>query len=84
MEGLLGPNDINVGCDIYVTNSLIDRLNDEQLLGVLAHELSHGDQGHLVVNLMNEGTSIKKHALKYFSDVAGLTCSIIPSILTWR
>lgn len=62
-------NAINIGCDIYVTNSLMDRLNDLQLLGVLAHELSHGDQGHLVVNLMNEGTSLKKHILKYFSEV---------------
>ncbi len=41
-------NAFNTGCSVYVTSSLIKKLdNDNELMAVLAHELSHGDQGHV-------------------------------------
>ncbi|MGE3608879.1 MAG: M48 family metalloprotease [Bacteriovoracaceae bacterium] len=68
-------NAINVGCDIFVTSSLMDKLTDDQLAAVIAHELSHGEQGHLVVNVQHEGTSLKKHVMNYFSDMIDETVS---------
>jgi hypothetical protein len=35
------------GGEFYVTRGLLERANDEQLLGVLAHEVAHDDLGHV-------------------------------------
>lgn len=35
------------GGEFYVTTGLLQKANDEQLLGVLAHEVAHDDLGHL-------------------------------------
>ena len=34
-------------CHFYVTTALLRQANDEQLLGVMAHEIAHQDLGHL-------------------------------------
>jgi Zn-dependent protease with chaperone function len=35
------------GGEFYVTTGLLEKANDEQLLGVLAHEVAHDDLGHV-------------------------------------
>jgi len=35
------------GGEFFVTRGLLERANDEQLLGVLAHEVAHDDLGHV-------------------------------------
>jgi Zn-dependent protease with chaperone function len=35
------------GGDFYVTTGLLEKANDEQLRGVLAHEVAHADLGHV-------------------------------------
>jgi Zn-dependent protease with chaperone function len=35
------------GGEFYVTTGLLERAGDEQLLGVLAHEVAHDDLGHV-------------------------------------
>ena len=35
------------GGEFYVTRGLLEKANDEQLRGVLAHELAHDDLGHV-------------------------------------
>jgi predicted Zn-dependent protease len=35
------------GGKFYVTTGLLDRANDDQLRGVLAHEVAHADLGHV-------------------------------------
>lgn len=49
--GLVNENDINAanagGCEFYVTVGLLRRANDDQLRGVLAHEIAHQDLGHV-------------------------------------
>jgi len=35
------------GGEFYVTRGLLERANDDQLVGVLAHEVAHDDLGHV-------------------------------------
>jgi Zn-dependent protease with chaperone function len=49
--GVLDDPGINAanagGGEFYVTRGLLERANDDQLLGVLAHEVAHDDLGHV-------------------------------------
>lgn len=45
-------NSFNTGCNIFVTTPVTEILNDDELRATLAHEMSHGDQGHSVKNLI--------------------------------
>jgi len=49
--GILDSPDINAanagGGEFYVTRGLLEKANDEQLRGVLAHEVAHDDLGHV-------------------------------------
>lgn len=57
--GLMDDSHINAanagGGEFYVTTGLLQRANDEQLAGVLAHEVAHADLGH-VSKLQHIGT----------------------------
>jgi predicted Zn-dependent protease len=45
------------GGEFYVTRGLLERANDDQLLGVLAHEVAHDDLGH-VAKIQGLGTGV--------------------------
>lgn len=49
--GILQQNEINAAnagnCEFYVTMGLMRRASDDQLRGVLAHEVAHQDLGHV-------------------------------------
>ena len=49
--GIINQNEINAAnagnCEFYVTMGLLRRANDNQLRGVLAHEVAHQDLGHV-------------------------------------
>jgi predicted Zn-dependent protease len=49
--GLIDDASINAanagGGEFYVTTGLLAKANDEQLVGVLAHEIAHDDLGHV-------------------------------------
>jgi Zn-dependent protease with chaperone function len=49
--GILDDTSINAasagGGEFYVTRGLLEKANDEQLTGVLAHEVAHDDLGHV-------------------------------------
>lgn len=49
--GIIDDADINAanagGGEFYVTTGLLAKANDEQLRGVLAHEIAHDDLGHV-------------------------------------
>jgi Zn-dependent protease with chaperone function len=49
--GIIHQNEINAAnagnCQFYVTTGLLRRASDDQLRGVLAHELAHQDLGHV-------------------------------------
>jgi Zn-dependent protease with chaperone function len=47
------------GGKFYVTRGLLERANDEQLLGVLAHEVAHDDLGHVAkVQVLGAGVGL--------------------------
>ena len=53
-----GINAANAGGgEFYVTRGLLERANDDQLLGVLAHEVAHDDLGH-VAKAQGLGTGV--------------------------
>jgi putative metalloprotease len=49
--GIMDDSHVNAasagGGEFYVTSGLLQKANDEQLRGVLAHELAHDDLGHV-------------------------------------
>jgi len=49
--GIIDDNDINAasggGGEFYVTRGLLEKANDRQLAGVLAHEVAHDDLNHV-------------------------------------
>jgi predicted Zn-dependent protease len=59
--GLLDDPNINAanagGGEFYVTSGLLQKANDEQLAGVMAHEVAHADLGH-VTRLQTIGTGV--------------------------
>lgn len=47
------------GGEFYVTRGLLERANDDQLLGVLAHEVAHDDLGHVAkVQVLGAGVGL--------------------------
>ena len=61
--GLLDDSHINAanagGGEFYVTTGLLMKANDEQLAGVLAHEVAHADLGHVTkLQTIGTGTNI--------------------------
>ncbi|MCB0343008.1 MAG: M48 family metalloprotease [Pseudobdellovibrionaceae bacterium] len=61
-------NAFNIGCNIFVTEKMVKELPDEQLLAVLAHEISHGDQGHSVESIFSLATSTGAHVSQLIMD----------------
>jgi predicted Zn-dependent protease len=59
--GLLDDPSINAanagGGEFYVTSGLLQKANDEQLAGVMAHEVAHADLGH-VTRLQTIGAGV--------------------------
>ena len=47
------------GGEFYVTRGLLERASDDQLLGVLAHEVAHDDLGHVAkVQVLGAGVGL--------------------------
>src|SRR5512147_2036850 len=69
--GLLDDSHINAanagGGEFYVTTGLLLKANDEQLAGVLAHEVAHADLGHVTkLETIGAGTNIAAFLLNAF------------------
>lgn len=77
MEHALGPQQVSIGVvaddainaanggggKFIVTTGLLERANDDQLRGVMAHEVAHEDLGH-VAKLKLSATGVKMVLLK--------------------
>lgn len=61
-------NAFNTGCTNYLTSALAAKLTDLELTAVLAHELSHGDQGHAVKNMGLIAHAVGQHMYRLLSD----------------
>jgi Zn-dependent protease with chaperone function len=75
--GILDSVDINAanagGGQFYVTRGLLERANDEELKGALAHEVAHADLGHVTKQkALGTGVSIGSIILDQIIPGSGL------------
>ncbi|WP_395823724.1 M48 family metallopeptidase [Collimonas sp.] len=76
-----GPNAFALPSgEIVVTDQLVRLLNDDALMGVLAHELGHLHRRHMVRRLI-QGSAVGATALLLFGDVSTLIAGIPPVVL---
>lgn len=61
-------NAFNTGCTCYITSALAKKLNDTELAAVLAHEISHGDQGHAVKNMGLIAGTVGQHSYRLIAE----------------
>ena len=75
--GIVNQNEINAAnagnCEFYVTMGLLRRANDDQLRGVLAHEIAHEDLGHVAkAQVLGAGLNIGASLLQQLFPAAGV------------
>jgi predicted Zn-dependent protease len=84
--GLVRQTEINAanagGCQFYVTTALLQGANDDQLRGVMAHEIAHEDLGHVAKAQVlgagiNAGVALLEQLLPGSSALAPLAGTLI-------
>jgi len=79
--GIINQNEINAAnagnCQFYVTMGLLRRASDDQLRGVLAHELAHQDLGHVAkAQVLGATINALSAGLQQLSPLAGAVAPI--------
>lgn len=70
------------GGKFLVTRGLLDKANDEQLLGVMAHEVAHEDKGHVTeLQTIGAGVGVASILLDQISPVAGALVPVAGDLL---
>jgi predicted Zn-dependent protease len=73
------------GGEFYVTRGLLEKANDQQLAGVLAHELAHDDLRHVAkAQTLGTGLSIGTVILSQISSIAGALAPIAGQLVMNR
>jgi predicted Zn-dependent protease len=76
-------NAANAGSGKFiVTRGLLEKANDEQLRGVMAHEVAHEDKGHVTeLQTIGAGVGIASVLLDQISPVAGAIVPVAGDLL---
>jgi predicted Zn-dependent protease len=79
--GIINQDEINAAnagnCEFYVTMGLLRRANDDQLRGVLAHEIAHEDLGHVAkAQVLGAGLNIGAAVLQQLFPAAGVLAPV--------
>lgn len=79
-------NEINAGnagsCHFIVTTGLLRNANDEDLRGVMAHELAHQDLGHVAkAQILGEGLNIGAALLQQLFPASGALTPIAGTLI---
>jgi Zn-dependent protease with chaperone function len=87
--GIMDDSHINAasagGGEFYVTRGLLEKANDEQLAGVIAHELAHDDLRHVAkAQALGAGVNIGTVILDQISPIAGAIAPIAGRLLMNR
>ena len=70
------------GGKFIVTRGLLEKANDEQLRGVMAHEVAHEDKGHVTeLQKIGAGVSIASVLLDQISPLAGAIVPVAGDLL---
>jgi Zn-dependent protease with chaperone function len=73
------------GGEFYVTTGLLELANDDQLRGVLAHEVGHADLGHVAqVQMLGTGLNIGMIILDQFFPGSGKITPLIADLGVMR
>ena len=71
------------GCQFLVTAGLLQRASDDQLRGVLAHEIAHQDLGHAArAQVLNTGLSVGAALLERFFPGSGAFAPIAGTLIS--
>jgi Zn-dependent protease with chaperone function len=84
--GVVNQAEINAGnagaCQFIVTAGLLRQANDDQLRGVLAHELAHQDLGHVAqAQILSTGLNIGTALLERFFPGSGTLAPIAGTLI---
>ena len=84
--GVLNDDAINAAnagnCEFYVTRGLLARASDNQLRGVLAHELAHQDLGHVAkAQVLGAGLNIGAAVLQQIFPAAGVLAPVAGTLI---
>lgn len=79
--GIISQSEINAAnaghCEFYVTVGLLRRASDDQLRGVLAHEVAHQDLGHVAkAQVLGAGLNMLSAGLQQLFPGAGAVAPI--------
>lgn len=70
------------GCQFLVTSGLLQRANDDHLLGVMAHEIAHQDLGHAVkAQMLGAGLSIGAALLEQILPGSGAIAPLAGTLI---
>jgi predicted Zn-dependent protease len=78
-----GINAANAGGgNFYLTTGLLEKANDRQLRGIMAHEIAHEDLGHVAeLQLLGAGLSIGAYILEQLLPGSGLVTPIAGTLI---
>jgi Zn-dependent protease with chaperone function len=84
--GIVNQSQINAAnagnCEFFVTMGLLRRANDEQLRGVLAHELAHQDLGHVAkAQVLGAGLNMITAGLQQLFPASGLLAPVAGELI---
>lgn len=70
------------GGNFYVTTGLLQKASNEQLRGIMAHEVAHDDLGHVAeLQLLGAGLSIGAYVLEQLYPAAGAIAPIAGTLI---
>jgi len=73
------------GGDFYITTGLLEKANDDQLRGVLAHEIAHADLGHVAkAQALGTGMNIGIIILDQFIPGSGYITPLVAELGVMR
>jgi predicted Zn-dependent protease len=84
---IVDDSNINAGSagggEFLITTGLLQKANDEQLRGILAHEIAHDDLGHPVkMQLIETGVSLGAALLERVFPASGAVAPIAGTLIT--
>jgi Zn-dependent protease with chaperone function len=84
--GVLDDPSINAanagGGNFYVTTGLLEKASNEQLRGIMAHEIAHEDLGHVAeLQLLGAGLSLGAYLLEQLYPPAGVITPIAGTLI---
>src|SRR5438034_4963061 len=84
--GIINQNEINAAnagnCEFYVTMGLLRRANDDQVRGVMAHEIAHQDLGHVAkAQVLGAGLNIGAALLQQIFPGSGAIAPVAGTLI---